>query len=79
MRQLLEAIMYSDFDREVGEMRVEQERQARIDAARRALKQEGRAECECGATISLARRRACPSATRCLECQEIAEKEAMSR
>lgn len=71
--------MYSDFDREVGELRVEQERQARIDAARAALKQQGRDECECGATISPARRRACPSATRCLECQEIAEQEASFR
>ncbi|SIQ24188.1 transcriptional regulator, TraR/DksA family [Rhizobium sp. RU35A] len=71
--------MYSEFDREIGEMRVEQERQARIDAARRALKQEGREECECGATISAARRRVYPSATRCLECQEIAEKEAYLR
>jgi RNA polymerase-binding transcription factor DksA len=68
--------MYSEFDREVGEMRVEQERQARIDAARAELKKTGRDACECGATISPARRRAYPSATRCLECQEIVEKEA---
>ena len=67
--------MYSDFDREIGEMRVEQERQSRIDAARHALKQEGREQCDCGATISAARRRVYPSATRCLECQEIVEKE----
>lgn len=71
--------MYSDFDREIGELRVEQERQTKIDAARAALKQQGRDECECGATISLARRRACPSAMRCLECQEIAEQEASLR
>lgn len=68
--------MYSDFDRELGEARVEQEREARIAAARHALKQEGREQCECGATISPARRRVQPSATRCLECQEIVEKEA---
>ena len=71
--------MYSEFDREIGEMRVEQERQARIKAAGAALRVEGREECECGATISLARRRVYPSATRCLECQEIAEKEAYLR
>lgn len=71
--------MYSDFDREIGEMRVEQERQARIRAASAALRAEGREECECGATISPARRRVYPSATRCLECQEIAEKEAYLR
>jgi RNA polymerase-binding transcription factor DksA len=71
--------MYSEFDREIGEMRVEQERQARINAARAALKQAGREQCECGATISPARRRVYPSATRCLECQEIAEQEAYFR
>lgn len=71
--------MYSDFDREVGEQRVEQERQSRIDAARAELKKQGREECQCGATISLARRRVYPSATRCLECQEIAEREASLR
>lgn len=71
--------MYSDFDREIGEERVEQERQARIRAASAALKAEGRAECDCGATISAARRLVYPSATRCLECQQIAEKEAYLR
>lgn len=68
--------MYSEFDREIGEERVEQERQARINAASAALKQQGREHCDCGATISPARRRVYPSATRCLECQVIAEKEA---
>ena len=71
--------MYSNFDREVGEARVEQERQARIDAARAELKKAGRESCECGATISPARRRVYPSATRCLECQELVEKEAYTR
>ncbi|EHS51508.1 DnaK suppressor protein [Rhizobium sp. PDO1-076] len=68
--------MYSEFDREIGEERVEQERQARINAASAALKQQGREQCGCGATISQARRRVHPSATRCLECQVIVEKEA---
>ena len=72
--------MYSDFDREIGEARVEQERSVKVSAASRALKQMGTEECvDCGATISLARRRVYPSATRCLECQEIAEKEAKAR
>lgn len=71
--------MYSDFDREIGEARVEQERQAKIDAARAALQKHGREVCECGAHISAARRAVYPSATRCLECQEIAEKEAYLR
>jgi RNA polymerase-binding transcription factor DksA len=71
--------MYSEFDREIGEMRVEQERQARIKAAGAALRAEGREQCECGATISAARRRVYPSATRCLECQLLAEKEAYLR
>lgn len=72
--------MYSEFDREVGEMRVEQERQARVDEARRAMKLEGTDECtDCGCTISIARKRVYPSATRCLECQEFAEREAYCR
>lgn len=69
--------MYSDFDREVGEARIEQERDARVLAARQALRQPGTAECiECEREIPQARRRANPSATRCLECQENVEKEA---
>jgi RNA polymerase-binding transcription factor DksA len=41
------------------------------------LKRAGTEECtDCGATISLARRRVYPSARRCLECQVEAEKEA---
>lgn len=72
--------MYSDFDREIGEERVEQERQAKLEAARKALKQMGTEECvDCGATISIARRHVYPSATRCLECQEMTEKEAYLR
>ncbi|MFN3440942.1 MAG: TraR/DksA C4-type zinc finger protein [Rhizobium rosettiformans] len=72
--------MYSDFDREIGEERVEQERQAKLTAARHALKQMGTEECvDCGCTISIARRRVYPSATRCLECQEMTEKEAYLR
>ena len=69
--------MYSDFDRETGEARIEQERDAKVSAARQALRQPGTAECvECDRAIPEARRRAHPSATRCLSCQEIAEKTA---
>ena len=72
--------MYSDFDRELGEARVETERQAQIDAARQALRREGTQECQdCGCTISIARRRVYPSAIRCLECQEQFEKDMSAR
>jgi RNA polymerase-binding transcription factor DksA len=44
------------------------------------LKQMGTEECvDCGCMISIARRRVYPSATRCLECQEMTEKEAYLR
>jgi RNA polymerase-binding transcription factor DksA len=57
--------------------RAEQEREAGCRAASAALKRAGTEECtDCGATISLARRRVYPSARRCLECQVEAEKEA---
>lgn len=69
--------MLSEWDREVAEARIEQERTAQVDAARRELQRAGTVECiDCGSTISLARRRVYPAATRCLECQESAEKEA---
>lgn len=72
--------MYSDFDRELGEAKVETERQAQIEAARQALRREGTQECQdCGCTISIARKRVYPSATRCLECQELIEKEIYAR
>lgn len=69
--------MYSDFDREVSEARIEQERDAQIAAARKALRQMGTEDCvECGRPIPLARRRAHPPATHCVECLELVEKEA---
>lgn len=62
---------------DLAELRTEQEREAAITAARAALQSAGTIEClDCGCTISIARRRVYPSATRCLECQEFAEKEA---
>lgn len=72
--------MYSDFNQEIGEAKVEQERQAKVDAIRIALRRSGTTACiDCGCTISSARKRVHPSATRCLECQESAEKEAYLR
>jgi len=41
-----------------------------IDTVRRALVGEGQDECEdCGDLIAAARRKAIPSATRCIQCQ----------
>lgn len=66
--------MLSEWDRERTEARVEQERQAMVDKARQALRAAGTCECvDCGREISEARRRAYPSATRCVACQELFE------
>lgn len=65
---------------ELAEQRVEEEREAAIAAARAALCSAGTVECvDCGCSISLARRLVYPSATRCLECQEVAEREIYCR
>jgi RNA polymerase-binding transcription factor DksA len=72
--------MYSDFDREVGEARVEQERDARVGKVRAKLTRAGTLECvDCGCTISLARRQVYPAATRCAECQTDFEREIYCR
>ena len=72
--------MYSERNQEVSEEKVEQERQVRVDAIRQELLRQGTVKCaDCGCTISLARRRVYPSATRCLECQESVEKETYLR
>lgn len=58
----------------------EQERETQVALARQALMRRGKEACvDCGATISMARRAVYPSAVRCLECQEFAEKEAYLR
>ncbi|MFD1330243.1 TraR/DksA C4-type zinc finger protein [Mycoplana ramosa] len=60
-----------DFARELGEERVERERDVAIERARASLKQEGSDDCEdCARPIGQARRKAMPSATRCISCQE---------
>ncbi|SIR41206.1 transcriptional regulator, TraR/DksA family [Rhizobium sp. RU35A] len=72
--------MLSEFDREVAQARADQERDASLKAAMRALREIGTLECiDCGATIAPARRRVYPSARRCLECQTAAEREAYLR
>ena len=63
-----------NFAREQGEERVERERDAAIERARASLKQAGADDCEdCGRPIGEARRKAMPSAVRCIRCQEAAE------
>ncbi|WP_457587304.1 TraR/DksA C4-type zinc finger protein [Ensifer canadensis] len=63
-----------DFERELSEQRVEQEKDAAIAAARAALTGPGLAHCEdCDRPISEARRQALPSATRCVVCQDLHE------
>jgi phage/conjugal plasmid C-4 type zinc finger TraR family protein len=43
----------------------------RVDEARSQLSGEGSEDCEdCGRSIPLARRKAMPSATRCIHCQD---------
>ncbi|WP_085025578.1 TraR/DksA C4-type zinc finger protein [Ensifer aridi] len=65
-----------NFERELSEQRVEQEKETAIAAARSALSGLGKDECEdCGKPIGEARRRAMPSATRCVICQTIHERE----
>ncbi|MEY9717871.1 phage/conjugal plasmid C-4 type zinc finger TraR family protein [Sinorhizobium fredii] len=66
----------SNFDQELAELRVEEEKQAAIASARMALSGVGQADCEeCGRPIGEARRAAMPSATRCFSCQEAFETE----
>lgn len=51
------------------------EKDAAIDAIRGGLAKQGNTDCEdCGDPIPDARRRALPSAKRCMHCQELHEK-----
>lgn len=70
--------MYGEFDRELAEARIEQEREAAIAAARQSISRPGRTVCECGASISDLRRERF-GAVRCLECQRDYEKEEATR
>ncbi|MNF08968.1 hypothetical protein D3C80_2095150 [compost metagenome] len=63
-----------NFERELAEQRVEEEKEVAIANARKALSCIGRVDCdECGRPIREARRKAMPSATRCFACQEAHE------
>lgn len=74
-RQLLGDVM-SEADFELADRRSEEEREAQIAAASRALKIAGRAQCkDCGCSISLARLRVYPAAARCFDCQADFEQE----
>lgn len=66
--------MLSEIDREAAELEIERERDLALARARRALKAEGTLDCvDCGVSISLQRRKACPSARRCILCQSAVE------
>lgn len=66
----------SNFEQEMAEQRVEEEKEAAIAGARRALAGLGQADCEeCGRPIGEARRKAIPSAIRCFACQDAMEAE----
>ena len=70
----------SERDFELADRRSEQEREAQIAAASRALKIAGFIHCkDCGCNISLARLRVYPSATRCFDCQADVEQEKRCR
>lgn len=70
----------SESDFELAERRVDQERNALVDAVRAQLTHAGTSDCiDCGCTISLARRRVYPAATRCLDCQTDFEREIYCR
>lgn len=70
----------SEQDFELAERRADQERNALVDAARAQLSHAGTPECvDCGCTISIARRRVYPSATRCIDCQTDFEREVYCR
>lgn len=65
---------------DLAEIRAEEEREAQIKRATAALKQEGNIECEdCGGEIAPTRRRALPSAKRCIHCQERIEQVSKER
>ncbi|MDM9647734.1 TraR/DksA C4-type zinc finger protein [Rhizobium sp. S163] len=65
---------------DLAEIRAEEEREAEIKRAGAALKRTGNTECDdCGGEIAETRRRALPSARRCIHCQEHFELHAKGR
>ncbi|KQZ87275.1 molecular chaperone DnaK [Mesorhizobium sp. Root157] len=64
-----------NFAHELADLRAHQEREAGIASARIALRRQGEIDCRsCGEEIDPARRRALPSADRCLDCQQRLER-----
>lgn len=60
---------------DAAQERVDREREAVVARARCEGLGEGQKACrDCGLPIAPARRRALPSAVRCLDCQELAER-----
>ena len=63
-------------DFEMSERKVAMERAAQVGRASAAVRGHGADECvRCGDTIPAARRAAAPFAARCVDCQELQEKE----
>ncbi|MBA5777460.1 TraR/DksA C4-type zinc finger protein [Stappia sp. F7233] len=59
----------SEFDKELAELRVEQERDAAIGRIRASLDRPGATTCRrCGDPIDERRRQALPSAVTCIDC-----------
>ncbi len=59
-----------NFAFELADLRAEQERQAGIDRASKAVREVGAIDCvRCGDPIDKERRQAMPSARRCIDCQ----------
>lgn len=65
----------SNFDRELVDLRAEQERNSGINSVRRELNTQGESHCiDCDEEISAQRRAALPSAKRCVDCQQRSER-----
>jgi len=65
---------------DLAELRTEQEREAQVAAAGKALRTVGAMACEdCAELITRERRLAMPSATRCISCQTRFERQARRR
>lgn len=72
--------MYSDFQRDLGLQQIDEARDLKLKAVAQELKRDGTEDCiDCGRAIPADRRRVYPSATRCIDCQEIAEREAYTK
>lgn len=65
---------------ELAEARTQQERQAAIESASKAVAKTGLCICQdCGLMIGEARQKAAPFARRCINCQTAFEHERLSR